>query len=95
MFIIFRNNLDYTNKSIIFVKNKNDKDMFFTLKIEDTGKLYFTSDSHFSHFKICKYCQRPFDSRQQMNDTLIANWNMVVPEDGIVVHCGDFMSWKP
>ena len=83
--------MDYTNKCIIFVKNKNDKDMFFTLKIEDTGKLYFTSDSHFSHFKICKYCQRPFDSRQQMNNALIANWNSVVPEDGIVVHCGDFM----
>ena len=26
-----------------------------------------------------------------MDQTLIANWNSVVPEDGIVVHCGDFM----
>lgn len=26
-----------------------------------------------------------------MNDALIANWNAVVPEDSIVVHCGDFM----
>ena len=26
-----------------------------------------------------------------MNDALTANWNSVVPEDGIVVHCGDFM----
>ena len=26
-----------------------------------------------------------------MNDSLIANWNSAVPEDGIVVHCGDFM----
>lgn len=26
-----------------------------------------------------------------MDQTLIANWNAVVPEDGIVVHCGDFM----
>lgn len=26
-----------------------------------------------------------------MDHTLIENWNSVVPEDGIVVHCGDFM----
>ena len=26
-----------------------------------------------------------------MDQTLIKNWNEVVPEDGIVVHCGDFM----
>lgn len=25
-----------------------------------------------------------------MNEALIANWNRVVPKDGIVVHCGDF-----
>ena len=63
----------------------------FVLKVEDTNKLYFCSDTHYSHFNICKYCHRPFDSRQQMNNALIANWNSAVPEDGIVVHCGDFM----
>ena len=26
-----------------------------------------------------------------MDQALIKNWNEVVPEDGIVVHCGDFM----
>lgn len=26
-----------------------------------------------------------------MDNALIANWNFVVPDDGIVVHCGDFM----
>lgn len=26
-----------------------------------------------------------------MDIALIANWNSVVPEDGVVVHCGDFM----
>lgn len=63
----------------------------FTLDIEDTSKLYFTSDSHFSHYNICRYCNRPFASRSDMDNTLINNWNSVVPEDGIVVHCGDFM----
>ena len=63
----------------------------YTLNIEDPDKLFFCSDSHYSHYNICKYCHRPFQSRSEMDQTLIKNWNEVVPEDGIVVHCGDFM----
>ena len=63
----------------------------FTLEVLDADKLYFSSDSHFHHRNICNYCNRPFDNRKEMDDALIANWNSVVPEDGIVVHCGDFM----
>ena len=63
----------------------------YTLNIEDPDKLFLTSDSHYGHFNICKYCHRPFQSRSEMDQTLIKNWNAVVPEDGIVVHCGDFM----
>ena len=63
----------------------------YTLNIEDPDKLFMTSDSHLGHFHICKYCHRPFQSRSDMDQTLIKNWNAVVPEDGIVVHCGDFM----
>lgn len=63
----------------------------YTLKVEDPDKLFFTSDTHLGHFNICKYCHRPFTSRSEMDQTLIKNWNAVVPEDGIVVHCGDFM----
>lgn len=63
----------------------------YTLTVDDPDKLFFTSDSHWSHFNICKYCHRPFQSRSEMDQTLIKNWNEVVPEDGIVVHCGDFM----
>ena len=63
----------------------------YTLNIEDPDKLFFCSDSHLGHFNICKYCHRPFQSRSEMDHTLIKNWNAVVPEDGIVVHCGDFM----
>ena len=63
----------------------------YLLKVEDPDKLFFTSDTHLGHFNICKYCHRPFQSRSEMDQTLIANWNSVVSEDGIVVHCGDFM----
>ena len=63
----------------------------YTLNIEDPDKLFFCSDSHYGHYNICKYCHRPFQSRSEMDQTLIKNWNAVVPEDGIVIHCGDFM----
>lgn len=63
----------------------------YTLCVDNPDKLYFTSDNHHSHFNICKYCNRPFTSRSEMDQTLIKNWNSVVPEDGIVICCGDFM----
>lgn len=62
----------------------------YTLKVENPDKLFFTSDLHIGHYAICKYCHRPFESRSEMNHALIDNWNAVVPEDGIVVNCGDF-----
>ena len=63
----------------------------YELNVETPDKLFFTSDTHWGHFNISKYCHRPFNSRSEMDKTLIDNWNKVVPEDGIVVHCGDFM----
>lgn len=65
--------------------------MYYTLKIDNPSKVFFTSDSHFGHFNVAKLCNRPYSSRSEMNQCLIDNWNKVVPEDGIVIHCGDFM----
>lgn len=53
-------------------------------------KIFFTSDTHFQHENIIKYCNRPFDNMYHMNDILIENWNKIVPKDGIVFHLGDF-----
>ena len=66
----------------------------------DGSKLFLTSDSHFNHGNILKFCQRPFDSVKEMNEVLIENWNSKVPEDGIVFHLGDFAwgginVWRP
>lgn len=52
-------------------------------------KVWFTSDLHFWHKNICKYCNRPFETMEEMNQTLINNWNSVVKEDDTVFVLGD------
>ena len=59
-------------------------------KYNDGSKIYFTSDLHFGHEAILKYCNRPFANVEEMNQKLIENWNKKVPEDGIVFNLGDF-----
>lgn len=56
----------------------------------EPDSLWFTSDTHFCHENIIKYCCRPFADAAQMNEELIRRWNETVPEDGIVFHLGDF-----
>jgi calcineurin-like phosphoesterase family protein len=45
---------------------------------------------NFGHFNIIKYCERPFDSAQMHDRTLIENWNTVVAPGDTVYHLGDF-----
>ena len=58
-------------------------------------KIYFISDTHIGHCNIIKYCNRPFSCIEDMNQTIINNWNKVVPEDGIVFHLGDVTLKSP
>ena len=53
-------------------------------------KVFFTSDLHIGHKNIIEYSHRPFSNVEEMNETLIDNWNKTVPEDGIVFDLGDF-----
>jgi len=51
--------------------------------------IWFTSDTHFSHTNIIRYCDRPFRDTDHMNEVIIANWNSVVSPEDTVFHLGD------
>jgi calcineurin-like phosphoesterase family protein len=51
-------------------------------------KTWITADIHFSHSNILKFCakSRPFRDVEEMNDTIIKNWNdLVSPGDKVYI----------
>lgn len=57
---------------------------------------WFTSDLHFGHTAVINYCKRPYESVDQMNETLIKNWNACVQDSDVVYILGDlsFLPYK-
>lgn len=51
--------------------------------------IYFTSDTHFGHQNIIKYCGRPFRDKYEMDRVIVENWNTTVKPDDTVYHLGD------
>ena len=48
--------------------------------------IYFTSDQHFYHENMIRRMGRPFADAQEMNETLVANWNRRVgPRDEVYI----------
>ena len=68
------------------------------------SSIWFTSDTHFGHANIIKYCNRPWNHGKNANGEVIATsedvlamdneiirrWNSVVGKNDIVWHLGDF-----
>lgn len=54
------------------------------------SKIFFTSDHHFGHTNIIKFCNRPFNSVDEMDNELIKKWNEKISKEDEVYHLGDF-----
>ena len=52
--------------------------------------LFITSDTHFGHYNIINYCNRPFKDLNHMDETLIRNWNERIKPNDSVIFAGDF-----
>ena len=80
-----------TEKDLISSKGKQNQ----PIESFDPDKVWFTSDTHFCHENIMKFCSRPFKDIGEMNHELVRRWNETVPPDGVVFHLGDFAFASP
>ena len=72
-----------------FIKNMFEE--LKPLKLDSSKQgIFFTSDLHFGHQNILRFCNRPWESTKEMDEALIKNWNSVVKENDIVFDLGDF-----
>ena len=53
------------------------------------SKVFVTSDLHFGHDNILKYCNRPFRDIHEMNEYIVAEWNRRVGDTDTVYILGD------
>lgn len=52
--------------------------------------IFLSSDSHFYHNNVIRYCTRPFATVEEMNEAMVKEWNSVVGPDDTVYYLGDF-----
>ncbi len=54
--------------------------------------IFFTSDTHFFHKNIIKYSSNRshFSDVEEMNESIIEQWNDTINNDDVVYHLGDF-----
>jgi len=63
-------------------------------------KTFLISDTHFGHANILTFKNndgsnlRPYSSLEEMNETLISNWNSVVSSEDKIYHLGDVLFTK-
>lgn len=74
------------------------------INIENSVKVWITSDTHYSHKNICRGVTswrmpdgtipieqtRPFSTIREMNEKLIKNINDYVGQDDVLIHLGDW-----
>jgi calcineurin-like phosphoesterase family protein len=56
----------------------------------DMANTWFTSDFHFGHFNIIRYCNRPFESTEEMDAHIADRMNQCVKPNDTLYFLGDF-----
>jgi len=56
-------------------------------------KIWFMSDLHYNHLNIMKFCGRPFETVEEMNDYILNELSDKISKDDILFDLGD-MIWK-
>jgi len=56
---------------------------------------FFTSDNHFGHNNVIKYCNRPFANLDEMHKVMVTNWNDTVNKEDTIYVLGDFSFMNP
>lgn len=59
------------------------------MNISSYSRVWVTSDTHFGHANIIKYCDRPFTFVNDMDEHIINSWNNCVGDEDLVIHLGD------
>ena len=55
--------------------------------------IYYIADMHFGHQNVLRFDARPFESVEDMDETIIRNWNARVTDEDTVYVLGDAF-WK-
>lgn len=73
----------------VHIQYNDDVTSFVNQHLQNKGRLLFWSDQHINHNNIIKFAERPFNSVEEMNHTMVANYLTDINDDDIVVFGGD------
>jgi calcineurin-like phosphoesterase family protein len=65
------------------------------------SNIFVTADTHFGHAKSLSFLKpngtklRPFESLEEMDETLVDNWNKTVGKHDTIYHLGDVVIPRP
>lgn len=58
-----------------------------------SNNIFFTADTHVGHSNIIKYCKRPFDTHEEMDEAMLDRFNSVLKPGDLLYHLGD-VAWS-
>lgn len=92
---VIRNNYIVEAYKQASITINEDINRALTYSSTEKSNLYFWSDIHFGHNNIIKYSNRPFSSKEEMNQVMIENYKKTITDNDVVVWGGDIGFMTP